>query len=99
MAKRVAVQGDLVRYTCVVGDKVVNGIGTISQGSSDVNAEGRQLARDGDPCNCGPCGTGRIIATAKNRANGKKIARIDDTVQLPTGSGRVITATVTVSSD
>jgi uncharacterized Zn-binding protein involved in type VI secretion len=98
MSKRAASVGDLVRYQCVLGDTVVNGVGTIIQGSQNTNAEGAPLARDGDRVNCGPCGTGIIQATAKNRCNGKKIARIDDVVKLPTGQGRIITATTKLRS-
>jgi uncharacterized Zn-binding protein involved in type VI secretion len=95
----VAREGDSVRYTCVVGDKVVSGTGSVYRGSSNIKAEGRQIARDGDLCNCGPCGFGTIKSTAKNKANGKPVARIYDLVRLRTGQGRIVTGAKRTSSD
>jgi uncharacterized Zn-binding protein involved in type VI secretion len=99
MAKKVARVGDSVQYTCICGDKVVSGIGTIITGSSDTFNNGKQISRDGDQAECGCCGVGRIVATSKNDINGKKIARVGDTVILPTGSGTIIQGSSDSESD
>jgi uncharacterized Zn-binding protein involved in type VI secretion len=99
MPKKIARVGDPVRYTCVCGDKVVSGTGTIISGSGDTFNNGKQVARDGDQAECGCCGIGNIIATSKNQVNGRGIARVGDTVVLPTGSGEIVQGSGDTESD
>jgi len=95
---KVARKGDNVRYQCQIGNDIHSGTGSISGGSPDVKAEGQNVARDGDPVNCGPCGTGTIRATGTTKVNGRKIALVGDSVNLPTGSGTITSGAKKVSS-
>lgn len=90
MGRPVARVGDPVSYCCVLGDEIVCGVGFIDSGSSDTNANSVPVARMGDSVNCGPCGSGSVIASGTTLVNGQNIALISDTVVLPTGSGFII---------
>ena len=98
MGQPVARVGDSVQYCCQIGDDIICGTGFISGGSPNVKANTQDVARNGDPVNCGPCGTGNIIASGQTNVNGIKIALIGDTVILPTGSGTIVSASPNVFS-
>lgn len=99
MAKPVARVGDSVPYVCRRGDTTFSGVGTITEGSSDTDANGKPISRDGDACDCGPCGTGYIEADAKNVVNGVPVARIGNNVRIVDGSAHISTGSPNIDSD
>ena len=70
-------------------------VGTITQGSPNVNANGLPVARLGDAVvhNCPHCGTGNVSSSSGTvRANGIGVARLGDAVTYPGGGGTITTA-------
>jgi len=69
-----------MRGVARINDTISHG-GTIVEGSPDVTANGRRVARLGDKVECQQHGTQTITSASDDvRANGKKIARLNDTV-------------------
>lgn len=75
--------------------------GTIVKGSTNVKANGKQVARLGDTVNhnCPHCGVGWISSSSSTvKANGIGVARIGDTVEYPGGSGVIVSGSVDVNT-
>jgi uncharacterized Zn-binding protein involved in type VI secretion len=67
--------------------------GPIVQGSPDVFANGKAVARLGDSIthSCPHCGTGNVSsASGTVKANSKGVARVGDSVTYPGGGGTIV---------
>jgi len=74
-------------------------VGTIIEGSPNVNANDLAVARLGDPVvhSCPHCGTGNVASSSGTvKANGMGVAREGDAVIYPGGSGVITTASLDV---